>query len=226
MASEEHYWRDVLKRAWASTLDSVGWDTKKVLSAIFVALGSIVITGITNGFTTISTIISLVIGAALLAPLLFIWGVIQAQADMYRDLAKQPSKPAVAAAPETNYLADPKPDYEMWRHRENLTLLEAAQLWAGVRPSVAWGTRGRVNDTFAMLCGAIQKGDLKFIPKEPVYNPSAADTVRQMEQKSPTTDTKVTRDGLKAFANKYGYDPEFLRDPAPVATPQSPATGQ
>jgi hypothetical protein len=53
----------------------------------------------------------------------------------------------------------------MWRHRENLSLLEAAQLWAEVRPNMTWGTRGSVKDTYAMLKGAIQKGDLAFDPE-------------------------------------------------------------
>jgi hypothetical protein len=213
-----HYWRDVFKGAWASTLDLVGWDKKKALSAAFVPIGTLVITGIANGFSSFSTIISLLVGVALLVPLLFLWGIIQTQADMYRDLAKQQTAPAPpVTAPETNHLATPKPDFEMWRHRENLTLLEAAQLWAGVRPSVAWGTRGAVNDTYAMLSGAIQKGELSFLPEGSTH-PPAWNTAVQMEKKNPNPSTKLTRTGLKTFAAKYSYDPEFLRGPAGVET--------
>jgi hypothetical protein len=138
---------------------------------------------------------------------------------MYRALARQQSAPPVSAvvAPQTNHLATPKPNFEMWRHRENLTLLEAAQLWAEVRPSVVWGTRGAVNDTYAMLLGAIQKGELLFIPEGSMH-PPAWNTAAQMEKKNPNPSTKLTRAGLKAFAAKYSYDSEFLRDPTGGAT--------
>ena len=153
------------------------------------------------------------IGLTMLAPFLFLWGIVQAQADMYGDLANKPIAPPAPAvvAPQTNHLATPKPDFEMWRHRESLTLLEAAQLWAEVRPSVGWGTGGLVNDTYAMLSGAIQKGDLSFVPEGSLH-PPAWNTAVQMEKKKPNPATKLTRAALKAFATKYGYDPEFLRD--------------
>lgn len=140
----EHYWHDVFNRAWGNTLHRVGWDTTKAILATAVFIGSWILGGAvysaTGGF---------LIGILMLAPILFVCGVIQAQADMYRDHAKRQSVAPSGlplAAPQTNHLATPTPDFEMWRHREQVTLLEAAQLSAGVRPSVSWGTRGTVND--------------------------------------------------------------------------------
>lgn len=216
MAADEkpdHYWRDVLKGAWASTLDLVGWDKKKALSAAFVPIGTLVITGIANGFSSLSTIISLIVGVVLLVPLLFLWGTVQTQADMYRALAKQQTTPA---SPEINQPRMSKPDFDMWRHREKLTLIETAQLWAGFRPGLSLGTRGNVKDTYAMLTGAIQKGELPFIADGSI-DPHSRDTLRQLQRQSPHQNTQLTRVGLKAFAAKYGYDPEFLRDRTPGA---------
>jgi len=105
----------------------------------------------------------------------------------------------------------PKPDFEMWRHREKLTLLEAAQLWSGARPSITLGTKGSIKDTYAMLSGAIQKGELKFIADGSIA-PQARDTLRQMQQQNPHSNTQVTRTDLKVFARLHGYDPEFLRE--------------
>jgi hypothetical protein len=208
----DHYWRDVLKGAWASTLDLVGWDKKKALSTAFVPIGTLVVTGIANGFSSLSTIISLLVGVVLLVPLLFLWGIIQTQADMYCALAKQQTAPASpVVAPEINQPTMPKPDFDMWRHRDKLTLIEAAQLWAGFRPSLSFGTRGSVKDTYAMLTGAIQKGELPFIADGSI-DPHSRDTLRQLQQQNPHPDTQLTRAGLKAFAAKNGYNPEFLRD--------------
>jgi hypothetical protein len=208
---ETDYWREVFKGAWKNTLRRVGWDPLKVILAVATLLGAWIL-GVTLAPVTMTE--AFLIGIAILAPIIFVWGMIQAQADMYRDLmAKQPT-PATAVAPvqaSGNYLADPKPDFDMWRHRENLTLLEAAQLWAGVRPSMTWGTRGSIKDTYAMLEGAIQKGDLAFDPEGSIH-PPAWDTAVQMERKNPRNSTKLTRAGLKAFATKYGYQPEFLKD--------------
>jgi hypothetical protein len=211
MAGDEkadHYWREVLKGAWASTLDLVGWDKKKALSAAFVPIGTLVITGISSGFSALSTIISLVVGVALLVPMLFVWGIIQTQAKMYRDIAKQPSSAPLVAPikPDRTRAAD----FEKWRHVEILELPKAAQLWEGERPSLA--LKGPAAETYAMLCAAIKKGELRFMVSAISSDPSYLETARQMEQSEPTTYTKVTRAGLKAFAAKYGYDPEFLRD--------------
>jgi hypothetical protein len=138
----------------------------------------------------------------------FVWGIIQTQAKMYRELAAQPSAPAVVAPAQLDRTK--AADFEKWRHVETLELPKAAQLWEGERPGIA--LRGRAAETYAMLCGAIKKGELTFITSATSNDASFLDTAHQMERSDPQTYTKVTRAGLKAFAAKYGYDPEFLRD--------------
>jgi hypothetical protein len=209
MADDENanrYWREVFKGAWRNTLRRVGWDPTKVILAIAAFIGSWTLGGIVFSATG-----AVLIGITALAPFIFVWGLLQAQADMYRDLERRQAASAAAGPRETNQPAIPKPDFDMWRHREKLSLIEAAQLWAGFRPSLSLGTRGSVKDTYAMLTGAIQKGELPFIPDGSI-DPSARDTVRRMQQQNPHQNTQLTRAALKAFAIKYEYDPEFLRD--------------
>ena len=130
------YWREVFKGAWRNTLRGYGWDPKKIILAIAGLIGSWMLGIVLVPATATGAFL---VGILILAPFVFVWGMIQAQADMYRDLAKKQSEPAVASVKvETNHLATPKPDYAMWRHQEELTLLQAAQLWAGVRPSLTW----------------------------------------------------------------------------------------
>jgi hypothetical protein len=177
------YWREVLKRACNNTLHRVGWDPTKVILAIAFLMGAWVLGIIVVPATNAG---ALLIGIAILLPFIFVWGVVQAQAHMYRDLMIKQSAPTAVAPVQATArpAAPPKPDFDMWRHKDNLTLLEAAQLWAEVTPSLTWGTRGSVKNTYAMLEGAIQKGELAFDPEGSI-NPSAWDTAVQMERKKP-----------------------------------------
>ena len=158
----DHYWRDVLKDAWASTLDLVGWDKKKALSAAFIPIGTLVIAGISNGFSALSTIISLVLGVALLVPLLFVWGIIQTQAKIYRDLVAQRSVTTVVAPaqPDRSKAAD----FEKWRHVEILELRKASATCGKVGDQ-GIALKGRAAETYAMLCAAIKNGNETSFPE-------------------------------------------------------------
>jgi hypothetical protein len=127
----EDYWREVFKGAWKNTLRGVGWDATKVILAVATLLGAWIL-GVTLAPVTMTE--AFLIGIAILAPIIFVWGMVQAQADMYGDLKTKQSTPVVVPPVQapSNHLATPKPDFDMWRHRETLTLLEAAQLWAEV----------------------------------------------------------------------------------------------
>jgi len=85
------------------------------------------------------------------------------------------------------------PNYEAWKHVEQLTLQEASHLWCDVDPALqdtldssAW---------MRALFFAWKKGELNV-------------TYRDGGSVPPTT----TRDALKDFAKKHGYNPRFLRD--------------
>jgi hypothetical protein len=132
---------------------------------------------------------------------------------MYRALAKQQNTPAIASPVEPDRKRRP-PDFDKWRHVEILEVGKAAQLWEGEAPGLA--LKGAAAETYEMLRAAIRKGELGFITTNSPH-PHADDTARQLERREPMTYTKVTRAGLQAFAAKYGYNPEFLRDRTPGA---------
>lgn len=201
----DHYWRDVFKGAWDNSLHRVGWDSTKAVLATAAFIGSWILGGVvfsaTGGF---------LIGIAILAPVIFLWGVVQTQAKMYCDLAKQQSTPAINAPiePERKRRA---PDFDKWRHVEILELGKAAQLWEGEVPGLA--IKGPAAETYEMLRAAVSKGELGFIPTGYSLGQRADDSLQQAERRNPNTFTRVTRPGLQKFAATYGYDPEFLRDP-------------
>jgi hypothetical protein len=151
------------------------------------------------------------IGIVILTPIILVCGLVQAQAQMFRDLLARRPEQVVPLQTRSIDKGNLKPDFKMWEHRENLTLLEAAQLCAEIRPSATSGTRGIVKDTYAMLEGAIQKGDLAFNPEGSIHA-SAWDTAVKAKKSKPSPSTKLTRMGLQKFAADHGYDPEFLKD--------------
>jgi hypothetical protein len=198
---DQQYWRKVLAGGLRNTFKRLGWDPTKAILGVAFFGGCWAL-----GLSVVSQTYAFLLGLAGVIPFIFIWGVIQAQAEMYRELEAKLQVPApsaaIATSPSTNYLADPKPDFGMWRHRPKLTLLEAAQLWVGVRPSVSWGTRGAVNDTYAMLVGAIQSGELKFIPDTTSHPPARATMIR-MQRENPHSHTEILRKSLKEFGEAW-----------------------
>jgi hypothetical protein len=96
------------------------------------------------------------------------------------------------------------PNYIAWRHLESYPIIEAAKLWCDIDPNTT-GTP----DTAAWMqafMAAVKKGSLAL----EYYS---SDYGRQDREKhNPTSDSKITRDSLKAFARAGGYDPIFLRD--------------
>jgi hypothetical protein len=71
------------------------------------------------------------------------------------------------------------------------------------------GIFGEAKDNFAMLRGAVEKGDLDFV-EDSVVEPRMRRIMRERAQANPGPETKVTRDALRAFARKYSYKPKFL----------------
>jgi hypothetical protein len=83
------------------------------------------------------------------------------------------------------------PNYEAWKHVGTMTLAQASHLWCDIDPDLP-----DTLDTSAWLKAlafAWRKGDLIVAHRE-------------------GTPAMVTRDALKLFAKKHGYDPRFLRD--------------
>jgi hypothetical protein len=102
---------------------------------------------------------------------------------VYRLLAKAPVS-APAKKPEP-------PNYEAWRHVDKFLLKTAAHLWCDVDPLA-----NDTYDTFAWAKAfesAASRGELKATG-------------------SGMPNLTITREALKEFAKRHGYDPQFLRE--------------
>lgn len=108
-----------------------------------------------------------------------------------------------SSASDESTVAASKPDYEKWRHVQNLTLRQVARLWCG---SGEMGTT-TANDTddvrvqLIVIKDAVKSRKLKLATG---FTPA--------EITVPQDFTSTTRDHLKAWAKANGWDPEFLRD--------------
>jgi hypothetical protein len=165
----ERYWRRVLKGAWDKTVPA-GWNRHKIAAAIIPVIGALLAGGTISGAWNITGLtLGGLIGLAIVLPVLFLWGVIETQAELYR--AKSQSDDAATRE------RPPKPDYDKWRHVPKISLKTAAQLWTAQRPQM--GIFGEAMETYAMLRGAIQKGELVF-EAEASIAPHMRDTQLQL----------------------------------------------
>jgi hypothetical protein len=196
----DEYWKPVLSDAWENTYRPLGWDRKKVALAIL-AVGTVLVAGFRLGWAAMMT------GAAgylwLLAPIvfaaavLFVWGIIEAQAKAYRSLEQRISE-----------LIQDKvtPNYESWRHIPIVTLGQASYLWCDRKP-----LSGETKDTrswFRALEAAIQTRDIEIIPKPSLYHEEG-----ENERRNPNWDSKIKKTELRKFADKHGHPtPKFLQD--------------
>jgi hypothetical protein len=205
------YWRKVLKGAWQKTRDVLGWSKQKVASACILVITAIVAGGMSAGFGVVTTSVSTLVALAIVGSVVFAWSLFETQAELYR-AAEEETKKAKASQERVSLRSLRRrgpPDYEKWRHVETMDLQTAAQLWSDETPGMA--VLGEVKETYAMLCGAIQSGQLNF-KMDPTIDPRMVNAVREQTRQNPRQDMKITRTDLKAFAKLHGYDPKFLRD--------------
>jgi hypothetical protein len=104
--------------------------------------------------------------------------------------------PALAAEPTTTTAA--------WKLLSTFTVSDASRLLCNVEPgaaatqeSIAWGRA---------LVDAIKAGDLAISAK-----PGAAPGTAERERENPHYMTEVTREALRAWADRKGSVPDFLR---------------
>jgi hypothetical protein len=114
----------------------------------------------------------------------------------YRALA---NSPANSSAPRSKI----PPDYRLWRLKQMLTLSQAAHLWNDREPTIVVNTPDVVG-IFELLKEAVQSHAMPI-----VLSPGSN---LQIDTAYPDKSTRVTREHLKQFAKKHGYDPTFLRD--------------
>jgi hypothetical protein len=202
------YWRKVVSTAWDKTWRLLGWSKEKAVTGVIFLIATAVAGGLAAIFHLISVSLAVIIGVSVAAISIFVWGVIETQAAVYSDLL-QISKMRVAhLEAQMAHMMEPPPNYEKWRHVEKFTLRNAAQLWSGLRPQA--GLFGEARETYEMLRGAVQNGELDFEPDQSL-EPHMREIRIRLIRKNPNADLLVTRKALRTFADLYGYDPPFLR---------------
>lgn len=212
---EDDYTRRVLKGAWDTTLNLVGWSTQKAVSGIALLVGTVLFGGATAGFNLVTGSISVLAGLIIVGAVVFVWSIFETQREMYRELYRDmiaASNKQATSNPTPGGWAErkrPPANFEKYRHLPRMELQTAAQLWAGEQPGM--GIFGEAKDNYAMLCGAIQSGELA-IEDDPTIDPRTRNAVLARRRENPSPNMNVTRSALKAFAKLHGYDPAFLRD--------------
>jgi hypothetical protein len=121
----------------------------------------------------------------------------------YRGLNKTLSN---LAAPQTEDAKRPKksqePNYTAMRLLHKYQLGAASRLWCDIDPNAP--STYDSDSWFQVFRSAIQRGELKFLPK---YTDQSF-----KEKQNPSYDTQIARDELKRFAASVKQNPKFLRD--------------
>ncbi len=214
------YWGAVFKKAWTDTLHSLGWN-QKTAATVLVAVGAIILAFLRYGLDGLTQTITgyfwFAFGPVFAGLCLFIWNFVTAQASLYEaskvrieaSREKISELEAELARAKIVTKKDPLPDYAAWRHVQSITLRKAAFLWCDMEPA-SLPMPPKVAAWFNAFVGAVQQGELEFVPQYSSHHDRSREARRQ--QDTPNSETIVTRDQLKAFARRHGYDPIFLRD--------------
>jgi hypothetical protein len=202
------YWGPVLSGAWEKTRNPLGWDRKKFAVALL-ALGTVIATGIHYGWIAMienaTGVFWLAFPPAFASVILFVWGVIETQANLYSELAIKTASNIAALESNLTKLQGNKPNYAAVRLMHQFHLGPASRLWCDIdqnapstRESQAW------QEAFQ---SAIQRGELNFVPRIPNVR-----ELEEYEKQNPNHDTIVTREDFEKFAVTRGDIPKFLRD--------------
>ena len=150
------YWWSVLAEVWDKTYKPLGWDKKKI-ALVLIAACAVIVTGIHLGLAAMiaSAVADIwVVAPVLLAAfVLFAWGMFQTQAEMYITLSDTSGAAIAELNAALSKAKEPPPNYEVWRHKEILTVWEAAFLWSELEPRLSMSSK--VRPWYNGLCGAI-----------------------------------------------------------------------
>jgi len=209
--NDAEYRQKVIAKAWQQTKTSFGWNGKTA-AVVLTALGTIAVAGLRGDLSAMNTsavgYFWIAFAPALAGTVLFIWNVIETQATLYGALRESASSRIQELEAEIERHKKPPPDYEAWKHAEKIDLRTAAFLWCDEAPKLKMSPK--VTQWYNALVGAIQKGELEFVPK--VTRDYARDAEIASQKRNPNLHTEVTRAQLRVFAKRHGYDPKFLRD--------------
>ncbi len=205
------YWVKVLAGAWGKTYQPLDWNRKKV-GVVLLALGSFIAAGVQLGLAAMLTTATGLMWTAFpfvfAALILFVWGVIETQANLYSGLAETTAARIGALEAALVSYETPSPEYEPWRRVDEMKLQTAAQLWCEEIPSMA--VTPKVRARLEALISAVKKGELEFVYKHEGYG--NREELRKAAQLGAWSETTVTCSALKAYSKLHDYDPIFLRD--------------
>jgi hypothetical protein len=212
----ESYFRKVLKGAWKKSVPA-SWNRHKFAAFAIPLIGALAVGGWNGAWSVLPLTIGGVIGFVCVAPVLFVWGLFETQREMYHEADAERVALAAENANQRKKETPGEPlrprddpekvDFEMYRHLQQMPLRTAAQLWAAQVPGMRM--QGQAKQTYAMLCGGIQSGELPF---EGGALPGMSGANLKYYKQQPHPELIVTRDGLKAFAARHNYNPRFLRN--------------
>ncbi len=120
----------------------------------------------------------------------------------YQAFIRQP-KPLIADSNSASI------NYEAWRNRADISLGDAACLFADLAPTAENRARADVSQYLGALIDAARSGEMEFV----FANPDSARiySMADNERRYVGEHTRVTIPALKEFAKKRGYTPVFLR---------------
>jgi len=228
------YWGKVLSGALDKTI-SPGWDWKK-FAFVFLAICCFQF-GLAAIPTAAADFVWVVVpGVAFAVIVLFLWGLIETQAELYSELEKTSNEQAadlqhgerIAAEHRERIAAEhrdivpeqrdqPARQTTISKYISNKPNYSAVRLQREYRLGIAsrlWCDLGATapqsmesKARYEEFVSAIQLGQLKFRPRI-TNDPSKI----EHEKQNPDWRTTVTRAELKRYAASIGQDPLFLRD--------------
>jgi hypothetical protein len=197
------HWHQVFVGAWDKSCKSLGWNKEKIVGVTVVFVGTIVVNGMRAGFDAVGNAKSILVGLLVVAPFIFLVGMIQTWWELNRGSdARQVQR-------WTERDVEAKPDYGKWGFKQIVDLKTAAQLWSGEMPEMRLSTKAR--ETYEMLRGAVQDGQLQMIYKEN-DDIRLRDIWNKKQRDDAGPQTQVSRKALRTFAEKNGFDPDFLKE--------------
>ena len=94
---KREYVKELLRRAFSKTSNLLGWRKEKIVGGIIAIFAIVIGGGFSAGFNWVTSSLSFAIAVAIILPVIFLWNVIEAQADMYWDVSEAKAKENDAA---------------------------------------------------------------------------------------------------------------------------------
>jgi hypothetical protein len=200
-AMDTNYIGKVVWGAWVETRESFGLNKQTVATGLVGIIGFVVLairSGLAGAFPTMSESLLAALPLLLAATILFVVNIIQTQAKLYAELAREHAELKGTQEKRKNQ----KPNYEAVRHMDTFTLGQASRLWCDIDQNTVGTSHSQA--WLQAFEAAIRRGKLTFIPRQ-----FGSDSERY-ERENADHSTQVTREALLKFAIENPPIPKFL----------------